>query len=343
MQSVTFSQAGSLIHVIQTQLSELRGGTVASADAQSLGIRVASNQVMASMSDAPQPGFGEAGTKLSGDWSAWARVFGDWAELDRSNVAAGFTSTTGGVVAGADYNFSPNFLAGLAAGYQSSNMDFRGTGEGDISSWSLTAYGDYRMGAIYIDALAGYAMQSYDMDRYLTVLGTNYVANSDYDGSSIIGSLETGYEIALAANMKLTPFAGVNFTHTKTDAVTETGAGIWNLAYDDRSENGFDSVLGARLSKSFVTDGGTKLTPTIELGWKHAFGDASPIANAALAGTPGSNFQIFGSTAKRDTAIVGAALSIQMTDTIDAYVQYNGQYSGNYMDNTASLRLRLKF
>jgi outer membrane autotransporter protein len=81
----------------------------------------------------------------------------------------------------------------------------------------------------------------------------------------------------------------------------------------------------------------------VELGWKHAFGDASPVANAALAGTPGSNFQIFGSTAKRDTAIVGAALNVQMTDTLDAYVQYNGQYSSNYMDNTASLRLRLKF
>jgi outer membrane autotransporter protein len=343
MQSVTFSQAGSLIHVIQTQLSELRGGTVASADARSLGIRVASNQVMASMSDAPQPGFGDAGTALSGDWSAWARVFGDWAELDRSSVAAGFTSTTGGVVAGADYRFTPNLLGGLAAGYQSSDMDFRGTGEGDISSWSLTAYGDYQIGAIYIDALAGYATQSYDMDRYLTVLGTSYVANSDYDGSSIIGSVETGYEIAFGGGVKVTPFAGVNFTRTETDAVTETGAGVWDLAYDERSENGIDSVLGTRLSKSFVTEGGTKITPTVELGWKHAFGDASPVANAALAGTPGSNFQIFGSEVARDTAIVGAALSVQMTDTIDAYVQYNGQFSSNYMDNTASLRLRWKF
>lgn len=343
VQSVTFSQAGSLIHVIQTQLSELRGGTIASADARSLGIRVASNQVMASMSDAPQPGMGEAGTTLSGDWSAWARVFGDWAELDRSSVAAGFTSTTGGVVAGGDYSFSPNFLAGLAAGYQSSDMKFRGTGKGDISSWSLTAYGDYRMGPAYIDALLGYAKQSYDMDRYLTVLGVDYIANSDYDGSSIIGSVEAGYEIVLGASVKLTPFAGVNFTHTDTDAVTETGAGIWNLAYDSRSENGIDSVLGTRLSKSFVTEGGTKLTPTVELGWKHSFGNASPTANAALAGTPGSNFQIFGSTAERDAAVVGAALSVQMTDTIDAYLQYNGQYSGNYMDNTASLRLRWKF
>ncbi|MCE9648444.1 MAG: autotransporter outer membrane beta-barrel domain-containing protein [Parvibaculum sp.] len=343
VQSITFSQAGSLIHVIQTQLSELRGGTVASADARSVGIRVASNQLTASMSDAPQAGMGASGTTLSGDWSTWARVFGDWADLDRSSVAAGFTSTTGGVVLGGDYSFSPNFLAGLAVGYQSSDMDFRGTGEGDISSWSATAYGDYRIGALYIDALAGYAVQSYDMDRYLTVLGTSYVANSDYDGSSIIGSVETGYEVAVGEGAKLTPFAGINFTHTRTDAVTETGAGIWNLAYDDRDETGVDSVLGARLSKSFVTAGGTKLTPTVELGWKHAFGDTSPIANAALAGTPGSNFQIFGSTASRDTAIVGAALSVQMTDTIDAYVQYNGQYSSNYMDNTASLRLRWKF
>ncbi len=344
MQSITFSQAGSLIHVIQTQLSELRGGTITSADARSLGIRVASNQLVASMSDAPQPGFGQAaGSKVSGDWSAWARVFGDWAELDRSSVSAGFTSTSGGVIVGGDFSFSPNFIAGLAAGYQSSDIKFRGTGAGDISSYSLTAYGDYRIGAVYVDALAGYAVQSYDMDRYLAVLGTSYIANGDYDGASIIGSVETGYEVALGGNTKLTPFAGINITHTTTDAVTETGAGVWNLAYEDRSETGIDSVLGVRLSKSFTTEGGTKFTPMVELGWKHAFGDQSPVANAALAGTPGSNFQIFGSTAKRDTAIAGAALNVQMTDTLDAYVQYNGQYSSNYMDNTASLRLRLKF
>src|SRR3546814_2731895 len=70
IQSITFSQAGSLIHVIQTQLSELRGGTIATADARSLGIRIASNQLVASMSDAPQPGFGNAaGSKVSGERS----------------------------------------------------------------------------------------------------------------------------------------------------------------------------------------------------------------------------------------------------------------------------------
>ncbi|MGB3808782.1 MAG: autotransporter outer membrane beta-barrel domain-containing protein [Parvibaculum sp.] len=342
VQSLTFGQAGSLIHVIQTQLSEIRGGQMASSGLNSLGIRVASNQVMASMSDAPQQGFGNA-TSLGGEWSAWARVFGDWADLKRSSVAEGFKSTSGGVVAGADYRFSTGFVAGLAAGYQNADLDFRSRGKGDISSWSVTAYGDYRIGAAYIDALVGYSKQSYDLDRYMNVLGVGYTANADYDGSSIIGSIETGYELALDRSTKLTPFAGVNFTNTKADAVTETGAGIWNLAYEDRSANAIDSVLGARLSRTFVTEGGTRFTPTIELGWKHGFGDTSPTANAALAGTPGSNFQIFGSTVSRDTAIAGAALAVQMTDAVDAYVQYNGQFSSNYSDNTASLRLRLKF
>ena len=85
------------------------------------------------------------------------------------------------------------------------------------------------------------------------------------------------------------------------------------------------------------------LTPTIELGWKHGYGDTSPTAGASMAGIPGSQYTIFGSETKPDTAIVGAALQAQLTDTVDAYVQYNGQYSGDFTENTASLRLRLKF
>jgi outer membrane autotransporter protein len=202
---------------------------------------------------------------------------------------------------------------------------------------------DYEFGNAYVDGLVGYAAQSYDMDRYLTVLGTNYVANANYDGGATIGAIEAGYKLSLGDTLTLTPFVGLNTTHTTTDGTTETGAGVWNISYDDRSNTQVDSVLGARLSKDFKTDGGTILTPTIELGWKHGYGDTSPTAGAALAGIPGSQYTIFGSEMDADSAIVGAALQAQLTDTVDLYAQYNGQYSSGYSENTASLRLRLKF
>lgn len=343
VQHVTLSQLGSLIHVIQTQINENRTGALRGSG-DDVAVRFGSGGFSVSSGDDDALSGVNAGDEtMKGDWAAWARVFGDWSKLDASGTAAGFKADSGGVVVGVDYSPSDALMLGLAGGYQTSDLTFGNAGDGDIDSWSVSAYGDYRMGNAYVDLLAGYAAQSYDMNRALTVLGVNYIANSQYDGSSVFGAVEAGYEFAVGAKTTLTPFIGFNANQTKTDASTETGAGIWNLAYDDRSDEAYDGVLGSRISHDFVTDDGMKVTPTFELGWKHAFGDTSPTANASLAGTPGTQFQIFGSPTAENSAIVGAALQVQMTDAVDAYVQYNGQYSSDYTENTASLRLRWKF
>ncbi|MGV8997269.1 MAG: autotransporter domain-containing protein [Parvibaculaceae bacterium] len=344
IQSVTLAQLGSLIHVIQTQINEARtldGGSNGDGISFSLG----SDKLKVSSGDdfKPLSGVSAGDPVTKGEWRAWARVFGDWSELKSSNTAPGFKSDTGGVVLGADFAPSDGLTMGLAGGYQKSDMKFGGQGKGNIDSWSATAYMDYEIGNAYVDGLLGYSAQSYDMDRYLTVLGTSYIANADYDGGATIGAIEAGYKLGLGDTLTLTPFVGLNATRTTTDGTTETGAGVWNISYQDRSDTQVDSVLGARLSKDFKTEGGMRLTPTVELGWKHGFGDRSPTVGASLASIPGSNYTIFGSTMDADTAIVGAALQAQLTDATDIYVQYNGQYSGEYSENTASLRLRLKF
>lgn len=345
VQHVTLSQLGSLIHVIQTQINEARTNLTSNADADGVKISFGSDKLqVTSGDDMPgSTGMSAGDETAKGDWSAWARVFGDWSKLDASGTAQGFTANSGGAVIGADYAISDTLTLGLAGGYQTSGLDFGTGGEGNVDGWSATAYGDYHFGNAYIDALTGYATQSYDMNRYLTVLGTNYVANSTYDGTAIIGAVEAGYAFTVAPKTTLTPFVGVNGNQTKTDASVEKGAGIWNLAYGDRSETRIDTVLGARISKSFTGSDGMAITPTFELGWKHGFGNDAPTANASLAGTPGTQFQIFGSPVSSDTAIVGAAVQVQMNEKVDLYVQYNGQYSSDFADNAASLRLRVKF
>lgn len=345
VQHVTLSQLGSLIHVIQTQINDTRHKTTGGASGDGIALRLGGDSFSVSSGDdfGSQSGVAAGDETAKGDWSAWARVFGDWAKLDASGTAQGFKADSGGVVVGADYAISDAVTLGLAGGYQTSDLTFGNAGDGDIESWSVSAYGDYRIGNAYIDMLVGYAAQTYDMNRAFSVLGTNYIANSQYDGSSIIGAIEAGYEFALSDKTTLTPFVGFNGNQTKTDASIETGGGIWNLAYGDRSETRFDTVLGARVSHDFVTDDGMTITPTFELGWKHGFGDMSPTANASLAGTPGTQFQIFGSPASKDAAIVGTALKVQMSEELDVYVQYNGQLSSDFTENTASLRLRWSF
>jgi len=41
--------------------------------------------------------------------------------------------------------------------------------------------------------------------------------------------------------------------------------------------------------------------------------------------------------------MVGAGVTVQLTDQLDGTIQYDGDFSSKYTDSTASLRLRLKF
>lgn len=339
---VALTQPDRLFNVIFDQLTNGGGGT-ALADLGAL-VKLAANQPGDVMSDAgPQYASLVKPSPVANPGTIWARAFGNWSSLDRSAGASGFTSNGGGLVVGADYRFTDNFKAGLAGGFQKDDVDFRGAGKADVKSWSVGAYGRYEVGSLYMNAMLGYGHQSYSMERRFTVLGTSYSAHRSPDGSSVSAGAEIGYAFDLGNDAKLSPFAGLLYTHTKMDGSTETGASPFNLTLDDQTANTANSRIGVRWAQTFRSGGGTEWTPQLALGWRHAFGDQNPSTTASLAGIPGSAFTVTGANAARDAAIVGAGVTLKLSEGIDGTVEYNGDFSSNYTDSTASLRLRLKF
>lgn len=276
---------------------------------------------------------GEGGTTV------WGRVFGSWGELKTAN---GFDTDSVGLIAGADHGFTPNFRAGVAGSYQRSDFDMR-NGGGDISSFALTAYGSYVDGPIYVNGLMGYAFQNYEFDRNFTVGMTNYRANADYDGNSFYTGGEVGYSAKLEGGTTIQPFANLTYIHSSTDSYTETGAAPFNLSVGGISMDSLASTLGARIAHTMDMGGGAKLTPMLKLGWKHEFGDAVASTPASLALAPGSNYTITGDKVGRDRAVVGAGLGFNVTDTLEATIQYDGEFGGKLEDNALSLRLEARF
>lgn len=334
------SQPTRLLQIVFGELSGFGGFGI--ADLGTL-VKVADNQVTTTMNDAG-PGYSvTTGTAVARPISVWARVFGSWASLDRSTNSAGFTSDGGGVVVGGDYQFTENFAAGLAAGYQRDRVDFRGTGKSDIDSWSISAYAKYEMDKAYVNGLLGYSWQDYDTDRRFAVLGTNYNAHHSTDGGTFSAGAEAGYNYDIGDKAKLVPYVSFFYGHTTIDGATETGASPFNLVLSDRSANSAQSKLGVRWTKTFASSGGTEWTPTLDLGWKHEFGDSNPSTTAAISGLAGSSFSMIGADTARDAAVVGAGINLKFSDQIDGTVQYNGEYSSDYTDNVASLKLRLRF
>lgn len=324
------------------------GGTGGVADLGAL-LKVAANTPGDVMSDAgPQYASLAKPSVMVNPVTIWARAFGNWSKLDGdSGVGApGFSGRGGGVVVGGDYAFTDNFKAGLAGSYQKDKLDFDGGhGNADIKTWSASAYGRYEQGPLSVDGIVSYGSQTYSLNRnYQPIVpGPVYSAHRSPDGTSVSAGLRVGYSYDLDDKSKLEPFVGFIYSHTKVDGSTETGSGPLNLTVADESANSASSRLGVKWSKTFGTDGGTSWTPELSVGWKHEFGDEQPTTTASLAGVPGSSFTVNSSSAGRDFAMVGAGVTVQLTDQLDGTIQYDGDFSNKYTDSTASLRLRLKF
>lgn len=337
------SDPGQLLNVIFEQLGG--GGAAGLAGAQN-SVLVADNSSGATASDVP-PAYASLAlpSPVAQPLSVWLRAFGNWASLDRDpgSGASGFTSHGGGVVAGATYRFSDNWLAGVAGGYQRNNVDFRGTGDANVNSYSLSVHGRYESGNAYVNALAGASRESYSMTRLYTPMSTTYAARRSPDGETFMAGIEGGIGYDLGGQSKVTPFVGFDYSHMKIDGSTETGSGPGNLTVADQSANNANSRLGLRWTKVFDLEGGSELTPTIEAGWKHQFADTNPTTTAALSGLPGSSFTVHGASAPRDLAVAGAGLSARLSDRLDASIRYDGDFGSGYTNSTASLRLTVRF
>jgi outer membrane autotransporter protein len=85
------------------------------------------------------------------------------------------------------------------------------------------------------------------------------------------------------------------------------------------------------------------LVPEVRVGWSHEFGDASQSLSASLVGVPGSNFSAAGIAFGRDTALVGAGMSLELSPDAKVFVDYDGKLSQHLQEHSISGGLRLRF
>ncbi len=82
--------------------------------------------------------------------------------------------------------------------------------------------------------------------------------------------------------------------------------------------------LGTRAATQ-VSLGDVVLTPSVTLGWQHAFGDLAPRARVGLR--RGRAFGVSGVPVVGDAALVGAGLAYDLSDVSAIRVNYTGQLS----------------
>ncbi|WP_426409872.1 autotransporter outer membrane beta-barrel domain-containing protein [Bradyrhizobium ganzhouense] len=272
---------------------------------------------------APQP--------FEARWSVWAAGFGGSQTTD-GNGALGSnaaTSRIAGGVAGADYWFSPNTVAGFALAGGGTNFSVANGGTGRSDLFQAGAFVRHDAGPAYVTGALAYGWQDVTTDRTVTIAGADHL-QARFNANAYSGRLEGGYRLVVPVigGVGLTPYAAAQFTTLDLPAYTEstvTGVGTFALAYSAKTVTDTRSELGLRTDKSFaMADGVTTLRG--RLAWAHDFNPDRAVG-ATFQALPGASFVVNGAAQAADSALVTASAEKAWLNGWSAAATFEGEFS----------------
>ncbi|MGK7580209.1 autotransporter adhesin BigA [Salmonella enterica] len=134
-----------------------------------------------------------------------------------------------------------------------------------------------------------YDVHNLDSSRSVSYGDTNKVADSDVRQQYLEFRSEGAKTFTLMSDtLKVTPYAGVKFRHTKEDGYKERSAGDFNLSMNSGSETAVDSLVGLKLD--YAGKDGWSATATLEGGPNLSYSKSQ--RTASLQGAAGQSFGI---------------------------------------------------
>jgi len=277
----------------------------------------------------------------TGRLAAWGSVFGSWGSTDGDGNAAGLDRSTGGFFTGIDGLVADNVRLGIMTGYSHSSFDVDGrASSGSSDSYHLGLYGGTEMGALGLRSGLAYSWHDIRTARSAAFPGFADSLSADYDAGTLQAFGEAGYRID-TASASFEPFANLAYVSLHTDGFTEKG-GAAALTSAGRTTDTTFTTLGIRASTGFDL-GGMTATARGMVGWRHAFGDTTPLATPAFAFAAANSFTIAGVPIAKDAAVLEAGLDFAISDRATLSLSYTGQFGAHATDNGAKANLSVRF
>jgi outer membrane lipase/esterase len=349
----TTRQTGA-IEARLSQLRDLTTGTVlAAAEAPRAGQVAALSTLEPDGRILVEPGAPLRFAYSAGPLGVYANGLGQFGSRDMTSTVNAFSFKNAGFIAGADYLFTPQLIAGLAFGYTRSSTNFDTSAvsapgqflRGDLLQGNL--YATYYNDAFYLNGIGLIGGGNNNSRRHIVLptiqdLPGDRIANGSY-GSQVQGlSLSGGYSFPFGA-LILTPTARLLYQHLGVDAFSENGALGANLQFGSTSLNTFVSFLGAEAQYTIRTPFGV-LYPLARFSWAY---QPTSNHNLVLLGYSSdpiglSNFILPGAQTSRNYFDLGVGVSLQLSGNSSGFVNYDSVLGLNhttYNSFTAGVRL----
>ncbi len=262
-----------------------------------------------------------AGADLDGRLGAFLNGVGGFGEHDATSEVIGFDYSNGGLVAGIDYQFSDQFLAGVSFNWITSDTDFDGgLGGVDKDTVGGSVYSTLESGDLHIDTILNYSSSDSDLTRRVTVGGVPSTATANYDSDEVFFSIGGGYDLS-QGDLTLGPVLRFDTVKIWVDGYNEVGSAA-NMAYNPFELLSFTSNLGGEASYSISTDLGV-FKPEIRILWVREFeNDSQVLASSYVGGGPGSVITTVLPSPDRNFMRLGGGFTLEMTNGVSAWFDY---------------------
>lgn len=145
-----------------------------------------------------------------------------------------------------------------------------------------------------------------------------------------------GYD-ALIKGVNVTPEAGFRYYRFDRNSYTDAAG----QSVSSKKMDVLTAVLGTKVSKDFVTCGGTHWKPEARLALTYDI--VSDKDNALVGLQNGASYFVEGERLKRFGVETGAGIVIDVNDKLETRVGYEGKFRDNYTDHSGVLNLKYKF
>lgn len=282
-----------------------------------------------------------SGDEFYGDKNFWMKPFGSWAEQKDRNGVSGYKADTYGAIFGVDGALSPALRLGGAFAYAKSDINGQSSvapQSADVDVYQLIGYGTYRVDdRMDVNFQADIGQNTNKGRRQIAFTST--VASSDYSSHTAHVGANIGRTYALDSQTKLTPSAYADYTWIREKGYSETGAGLLNLNVNARTTDAL--VLGVNGKLTHQLNDQTSLIANLGVGYDTLNKQAA--ITSAFAGAPDAAFVTYGIDPSPWLAHAGIGAVYKTKSGVEIVGRYDAEYRENFLNQTASVKLRWSF
>ncbi|MGR8953069.1 MAG: autotransporter outer membrane beta-barrel domain-containing protein, partial [Gammaproteobacteria bacterium] len=257
----------------------------------------------------------------------WGRGVGMISSADASGDAPGYDAGTAGAVLGIDHQFGEHLMLGIAGftAHTEATTYQRFDNESTADSAGFSLYGAYTDGAWQFKEVIGYDNDTYEAQRTVAVSRAPRQAQSKTHANRVNSYSEASYSFK-SGNLTLQPLAGLQLGWMHRDGFTETGPNDdgQNISVDGRTLYSLDTLIGLRARYALPINKNLKAQFEVRGLYDHDFGTLQDtVVGSFIDGQP-RLLSTSDRPTQRDAGIVGASVSLLTADSLNFYLDYNG-------------------